>query len=68
MRLFPINADDLAELERLLPDLMMSAMAHWQPRERTAWRRVQAILAAVRWQYGPPTDVEKIEPGEPTDV
>lgn len=65
MRMFQINEDDLADLERTLPAFMDSMMPHLTPLHRTQWRRVQAILSRVRWNYGPPTDVEVI-PGDDT--
>lgn len=60
MKLFQINEDDLAELERLLPTLCetvaMSPRANAS--DRVAIRVVQRIIRDVRWNYGPPTDVE----------
>lgn len=63
MKLFQIREDDLAELERILPqicdDVAMSPEA--TPRQRTQIRVVQRIIRDVRWDYGPPEDVRIIE-------
>lgn len=62
-RLFQITEPDLAELERLLPDLLfdllMSCATEGDPsptsvRYRTMYRAVQQIVVNVRWNYGPP--------------
>jgi hypothetical protein len=60
MRLFQITEDDLAELERTLPDLFSSGpvmQALDNNRSRTQLRRVKDILSNVRWNYGPWSDV-----------
>lgn len=65
MRLFQINEDDLAALEHILPqlalDLTNALMTPAAPRIRKQLRQVQEILTNVRWNYGPPTEVEKID-------
>ncbi len=61
-RLYQIYEDDLAELERTLPQLADAMTPSLDNRLRVQWRRVQTILSNVRWNYGPPTDVEVIEP------
>lgn len=58
-RLLQIYEQDLAELERLLPDLLETRPGT-TPRERVQYRRVQEIIKNVRWNYGPHTDVEFI--------
>ena len=67
MKLFQINEDDLAELERTLPQFAdaLSITIQYNNRLRAQFRRVQAILSNVRWNYGPPTDVDVIDAGEP---
>lgn len=61
-RLFQITADDLSELERVLPEFAdaLAPTAGYTPRVRAQLRRVQKILSDVRWGYGPPTAVERV--------
>ena len=58
--LFQIHEDDLAELERTLPHFADAMMQSLTPRLRVQLRRCQSILSSVRWNYGPPTEVEVI--------
>jgi hypothetical protein len=58
-----INEDDLATLERTLPQVADAMSAHLDNRTRVQLRQVQAILSRVRWSYGPLTDVENV-PGD----
>lgn len=75
-KLFQITEDDLAELERTLPrilDRMYSMLGKSQPGSnqlRTQWRRIQQIVADVRWNYGPPLDCETFPAGDepPTET
>lgn len=66
-RLFQINENDLAELERTLPRLLDHAYPlftrrHWvRIRFACGASFVQEIVMNVRWNYGPPVDVE-VEP------
>lgn len=53
-----INEEDLAELERVIPEISDSLMHHLSPRMRTQLRRIKEILSNVRWRYGPPLIVE----------
>ena len=64
MRLHQINENDLAELERTVPQIADALMPHLDNRLRVQLRRVQTILSSVRWNYGPPTDVQVIPAGE----
>lgn len=64
MKLFQIKEDDLAELERLLPAIMVEIYPHLTPAIRTRFRSVQRIMSEVRWDYGPPGDVEVIDASE----
>lgn len=58
-RLFQIYEDDLAELERILPEFANRLFqAPLDNKVRVQLRRCQTILSNVRWNYGPPTDVE----------
>lgn len=69
MKLFQITEDDLAELERTLPQFAFVLMPNLDNRLRAQCRRVQAILSNVRWNYGPPTEVERLpaDDAEPPD-
>lgn len=66
MKLFQINEDDLAELDHVLPELFAVTMTGYTddsaPRVRKQMRRVQEIISRVRWDYGPWSEVEKIDP------
>lgn len=75
VKLFQVNEDDLAELERVLPQWadFLSVARHpvgdgmlLDNRMRTQIQRVQIILRDIRWNYGPP-DVVKIIPAESTE-
>ena len=61
-RLFQINENDLAELERLLPEMaiMISESHRYDNRARTILRVVQRIMTDVRWDYGPPGEVVEV--------
>ena len=62
-RLFQIKADDLVELERILPQAFdFVAMNSGGAKFNTMARVVQRILRDVRWEYGPPESVERIDP------
>lgn len=60
-RLFQISEDDLGELERVLPQLAESLFPVMTNRDRVHLRRCQSILSDVRWGYGPPSHVERID-------
>ena len=59
-RLNQINEDDLAALETTLPQIGLALMPILDNRLRTQLRQVQRILSDVRWNYGPPSEVETI--------
>lgn len=61
-RMFQIHEDDLADLERLVPRIMdrMTCSPDAMPVERTWFRRIQSIITNVRWNYGPPEEVEHV--------
>lgn len=59
-KLFQIHEEDLAELERILPDICDRYMQVLDNRLRVQFRRLQTILSQVRWNYGPPQQVEII--------
>lgn len=56
-KLFRVTEDDLAELERILPQLGESLVPVLNNRTRVQLRRCQSILSDIRWNYGPPTEV-----------
>lgn len=68
MKLFRISEDDLARLEHVLPELCLSMYEQMAgpaaPRLRKQWSEVREIVANVRWDYGPPSEVEIIPAGE----
>lgn len=64
-KLFQIYKEDLAELEHILPQLAQRLMPQTDNCLRMQIRKVQAIITNVRWNYGPPTDVEVIPSDEP---
>ncbi len=61
-KLLQIKEDDLATLERTLPRLADAMMSTMDNRARVQLRQVQKILSDVRWNYGPPSEVEIIPP------
>lgn len=61
MKLFQIYEDDLADLEKVLPEIAEAIGAETTARLRVQIRKVQSILSKVRWNYGPPTEIEKID-------
>jgi hypothetical protein len=61
VRNFRITEPDLADLERILPQLCdMLDLKLNDPKVRAKVRRVREIVADVRWDYGPPSSVEII--------
>lgn len=65
MKRFQIAEDDLATLERDLPAIADRLMAHLRFSDRVAFRRIQQIVLKVRWNYGPPTHVERVDDDTP---
>lgn len=59
-KLFQIYEEDLAELEKIIPQLAESLMPSLDNKKRVQLRRCQSILSSVRWNYGPPSEVEII--------
>ena len=60
-QMFRIQEDDLAELERAIPrlaDRLTCAENLLDNKLRTNLRRMQTILSNVRWNYGPPSEIE----------
>lgn len=69
-RLFQIKEDDLAVLEQSIPALAdaltLTATSHLTNAMRAHIRRTQRVLSDVRWNYGPPSEVETIPAGGKT--
>jgi len=63
-KMYQIYDDDLATLERTLPQLADAVMPVLNNRLRVQLRQVQKILSEVRWNYGPPAEVQVIGPDE----
>jgi len=60
-RLFQITEDDLADLERIVPDLADAlATPSLDNAMRVRIRRIQKVLSDVRWNYGPPAEVDVV--------
>lgn len=59
-----ISDTDLCSLEELLPKLLSRDYANLDDDKRAMWNRVRRIIGDVRWNYGPPTQVETINDGE----
>lgn len=65
-RLMQIREEDLATLESTLPQFVEALYPRMDNRLRAQIRRVQKVLTDVRWNYGPPAEVEVI-PSEHDD-
>lgn len=62
MRQYQINESDLEYLEAAVPVLCFRLGESLNcPDVRMKFRRFKEILSDVRWGYGPPQEVEKIE-------
>ncbi len=66
-RLFQIKEDDLGALEAVLPQLADALMPVLTNKLRVQIRRVRGILSDVRWDYGPPSEVQIIPVDEDQD-
>lgn len=58
--LHQMTEEDLAEIERILPQLSDALLPVMNNRIRVKLRRCQSILSNVRWNYGPPSEVEVV--------
>lgn len=64
-RLFQINEEDLAELERILPVMYDRAAIQMQDtRSRKMVEKVMRIVQSVRWNYAPWTNIETLPAGD----
>lgn len=65
MKLFQINEDDLETMERALPELMDRMSLHPETITRKDvqdnWSMVKEIISRIRWNYGPPIEVKRID-------
>lgn len=60
-KLFQITEDDLAALEKFVPQLLFQGMGKFDDNaSRTKIRAIQNIIVNVRWNYGPWSDVTEI--------
>lgn len=59
-KLFQIKEEDLASIEQALPELADALMTSLDNRLRTKIRLLKRIITDVRWNYGPPSEVEII--------
>lgn len=66
VRQFQISEEDLATLERLVPDVLqrLTMRPDATPQDRSNYRQIRDILVNVRWKYGPPEQVTRIEGGD----
>ncbi len=62
-RMLQISESDLAELESTLPLIVDRLYPQMDNRLRSQVRRIQRVLTDVRWNYGPPREVEAISEG-----
>ena len=60
-KLMQIYESDLAILEQDIPAILERHMLCLTNADRAAIRRIQRVILDVRWNYGPPTDVESVE-------
>lgn len=64
-KLFHIYETDLAVLEAELPRLMDACGLRLNDTlTRKRWEMVKSIVSNVRWEYGPPLEVEHIRPDD----
>ena len=58
--LHQITEDDLAFMEREMPKILAADLTVCNdPLTQRRWDEVRQILSRVRWNYGPPTQVEE---------
>lgn len=60
---FQVSEEDLQTLERECPALLSTNYDGCnEPLTRKRWEEVKRILSNIRWNYGPPSQVETIDP------
>lgn len=60
-KMFQIYEDDLAILEREVPCLADALLPQMDNALRVKIRALQRVIMNVRWDYGPPEQVERVE-------
>lgn len=60
-KLYRITEDDLASLEHVMPLIVDAMFTNINPRVATKLRLIKRILSDVRWGYGPPSHVERVD-------
>ena len=64
-RLFQIYEDDLQKLEHTLPRIAEHCgEAMNRPEVQVLFQELKEIVSNVRWNYGPPTEVQRIDAGD----
>ena len=64
---YSISEEELADLEKTIPDIYESFMAHCKPRDRVMFNRMKKVLSDIRWRGGPHTEVYEIPADEDID-
>lgn len=64
-KMFQIREIDLVTIEAMIPEILgaMMSAGSLDNRARIKFRVLKGILSDVRWNYGPPTEVEIEECG-----
>jgi hypothetical protein len=66
VKLFQVYEDDLQKLEHAMPKIMdHCGEALNRPELQVLFQEVKEILSNVRWNYGPPSEVRRVEGGLP---
>ena len=65
MKLFQIYESDLQKLEHALPQVFdaLSPDQKNDPRVQVLFEECEEVLSSVRWNYGPHTNVQRIDGG-----
>ncbi len=65
-KMYQINQNDLADLERIVPAEFENCIPEVRntPRFRTACRRVKDILSDIRWNYHPHIEIIPVDEDE----
>lgn len=67
MKLYQINADDLEYLESAMPVICFRCGELLNDTDvRMKFRRIKEIVSNIRWDYGPPSEVQ-IVPLDPKE-
>jgi hypothetical protein len=61
-KMFQISEEDLASMETVIPEIMLFCFDSCNdPVQRKRFEECKAILSNVRWGYGTPQIVERIQ-------